>query len=348
MHLVIEKVLRGEIVLNSVVDRANAEHILRSANVSDKEIANCIRYCRRLLEENIHQRLLGLELNLEVQINGVPLLLGGHIDALARAHDNGMLIIDHKTNRSAEPMEVWRARIQPLVYAVLVAAHAPTVPSIRVRIGYVNLGHDVEWAVQPEETEWLRNRFKQAYDEMAIYDRHDEWPERLNGECQYCPLLKDCATMQSSLQLVHGALTPKKLDRSPAGRMLWLTHVLDAGQLLMDEAKASTLEAALTTEAAGGPAIEVGDHVVTIKRSKRRQIPFGPAHDAVIDAMTEHPESREELRGMLGDVFSVKVTGADAVGRRWPELGERFAAATQEVVGEPSVSLRPKKKGGVK
>lgn len=348
MHLVIEHVLRGQLVLDSVVDRVSMEKILRDAGVPDKEIGNCVRYCRRLLAENIRERLLGVELDLQAQIGGVPLLLGGHVDVIAQAHDGGVLIIDHKTNRSAEPLEVWRSRVQPLVYAALVAAHMPQAPSIRVRIGYVNLTHDVEWVVERSEVRWLERRFKQAYDEMVIYDRHNEWPERLNDECQYCPLIKDCVTMQSSLQLVHGALTPRRLDNSPAGRMLWLDRVLSAGQVLMDEAKATTLAFALQAEADGHQALEVDDHVVTIKRGKRRQIPFTPAHEAVIEAMTEHPESREELRGMLGDVFSVKVTGADAVGRRWPELGERFAAATQEVASEPSVVLRPKKKGGAK
>jgi hypothetical protein len=318
---------------------------LASQGVPDHEIEKCRVYCQGLIDEGMRERKIALEERTVVRFihpdgRHEPIGLSGSRDLTARGRKDGtVLIVDHKTNRAAEGVDVWAQRIQPIAYSVIARCVYPWATEIHFRIGYVNLGKTVEWVIDPALGDALVQKFLQACDDLRTFARWDEWPERINENCQWCQVRDKCHTMRRDMGTVLGALAKPgtaALPPTPEERLIWLDNVEKAVGAMKDQTKAEVLA---NVQAAGGE-LELGDYRFSVTRSKKRSLPFPAAWDAVVDLLDQEPEHRAHILDAAASMFTAKVTGADALAKRFPQVAEQLKESMVTVEGEPTVTIK--------
>ena len=298
----------------------DGEHRATLEKIPDTEKAALQQYVSALPTENI------IAAEYEATINwraGVPPILM-YIDLVYVDATGALVLVDHKTNRSYKGQEWWQRQLQPLIYAWAARVLWPQFPRVRFRIGYVNLGTDVEWETDPADDALLLDRMGAAWDAMlAAWERFGGDPARMADAfqptlcdgCSQCPIQATCPLLQGALSNYQGFV--QGLNRAtPAKRWRAYKQLAKIVDGLLEEARA---EVKALVEAQGE--LRDGDGVITLKEKSKRKLGFGETWAALCRVGQEYdPDMLRDLWASADDTFTVKVTAVDALVKRHPEL----------------------------
>lgn len=311
------------------------------AGVPDKERNNLLDYLKSI--EGYRDNVLAIESEFTLGVIEGAWPLRGHIDLMTWWPDGTIIIHDHKTNRQYEGVEVWSKKIQQIAYAWAVRKMLPNVERVAFEIGYVNQGSKVQWLTQPTDDVWFENQFAQAWQEFSVYLRRNEWPERLNSNCGWCPLQVSCPIFRSSMEalLPSAAQSPSPAfspERSLSSRVIWLETALKAGTQLLDSLKQQLLELAKTS---GGEYTEEGN-VIRLTYSSRRKTDERVAWSTLLELLNEYPELSPQWEEVCEEVLTFKVTGLDKLVKKCEAFRPLVDRAVQKVTSdEPTVRVIP-------
>lgn len=328
VHYVIEHYLRCERIVRPSPEalfdvEVSFDEFLRAEGVPDDEIENVFRYRETLTSLRPHL----LEVEKQVTFGGRAHWrpLSGHVDAIFRYNDEGdVLILDHKTNRSFRGSDWWKQQPQPRLYAWLVRHLIPTARDVYFAIGYVNLDRRVVWRTDPADDQWCYERYTALLDEVRVYMRTGEWPERLNSDCKYCPLKATC-----------GALHRAGRELGPwFGGLPMLAQYREAADIrqafdgLIEDLKEQLIERL-------GDSRELieGGYRATLLPNQRRSVSFANAWDAVAPTfgLASSPTLKNEVEA-LEDIFTARVGGLDKFFAKNPEAADRVSRLMGRIV----------------
>lgn len=321
VHYVVERYLKQLAIGTEDGGHTDVQTFLRSEGVPDDEIENVFRYLEAL--KPLRPHLIEVEKGVTFGRCSHWRPVSGHVDALFRYNDEGdVLILDHKTNRSFRGSDWWKHQPQPRFYAWLVRHLIPTARDIYFAIGYVNLGRRVVWRTDPADDKWCYERYTALLDELRVYARTGEWPERINPDCRYCPLKSTCATFRRSLDTDVAVLdTDLKMYQWYTGRQKALESILEDVR--------ERLTQRLTQE---GDLVENG-YRAYLRPNQRRTVSFANALDAVAPSfgLLPGPTLKSEVDA-LEEIFSVKVGGLDKFFEQHPEAADRVSRLVGSIV----------------
>jgi hypothetical protein len=190
-HEVIEAFLLGNLFLEDQARLLAIQAKLDQAGMPFHEIQALWAYLWQLKDDLPYVQAVELEFTLRVIEGALP--LRGHIDLVLKRGDD-LIIVDHKTNRKAQPVTWWEQQLQPQAYAWAIRQMWPG-HRLYFRIGYVNLGRSLTWQMRRETDFKFVQRFTALWEQFAEYRQKPEpWPARHNENCKYCPISGRCPT----------------------------------------------------------------------------------------------------------------------------------------------------------
>ena len=318
-----------------------AEARLRAAGVPPPERNNAFRYACGLWDRLNAGRWSALSVEGEFRTAiepGVP-LVKGTMDVLWWDEEERCWVIqDHKTNRRWEGVAEWAARLQPLTYAwalrqsIWNRGFNGDRARIDFEIGYVNLGESVRWTTDAAADAAAAGRLKLLWQEWQVYDRTEEWPERLNRWCSSCPRLRACGAAQRALEEVS-ELAGEPHAPGRLKRLSWLRAVRKIGEALEEQTAAEVRAAA---REAGGELREDG-WVATLQPRKRREANFRGVWGAINTRGLPFFTDEE-----VNDLFAVRLVSLDQALKSRPTLKAELElhGAVAEVEQEPTLQVR--------
>ena len=267
VHAIVERYLRGEPATDAFFEEARI--FLNSQELPEEEIEACFRYLGTL--EPLRDRVLHVEHTVSHSGYWHPIV--GHVDAIFWYNDEGdILILDHKTNRFYRGSDWWSRQPQQRLYAWLVRrtflGREPPLRDIYFAIGYVNLDRRVIWRTDPADAAWAWQQYDNLMLELEVYRRTEEWPERVNPDCRFCPLKSTCQTLQRH--------TEGGSDGTMLERYQWAGTQAKVFEAILEDLR----EQILTRVDQSGEVTE-GNLRAWAKRTQRRSISFADAWDAV-------------------------------------------------------------------
>lgn len=319
VHSVIEAFLRGEVTNDPDVYRV----LLYDAGATETEVENLQRYLDHLGELNPAETCLAIEQEWKFKVDFVGLPLHGHIDAVFGLGDT-LLIVDHKTNRRYQNVEYWSNGNQPLMYAWAARKLWPQFKRVRFRIGYVNLGEDVEWETSKLDDVALEAKLTEVWTCMAGYFRQNFFPYHVNEGCCYCPMRNECPEFESALKTLRNSFVSAVQEQTPEERYVWITDVLKCGEAIRDQLKQEIVNNALEQSGGEDTFVQTPNAVLKVSRGKRRAVNFLDLNDLIAKLSVEVPSLPELLREYAENIFTVKVTGLDLMLKARPELAAWF------------------------
>lgn len=342
VHTVAEEVIRA-----AFLGEADDDAVGRAMQVVPvEEHQACIEYMSSL-PSPADWNLLALEDEFTIGMwSGMP-PIRGHIDAVfERADGSGdVLVVDHKTNRRYDGVDYWSNQLQMLLYAWAVRQKWPG-RRVRFRIGYVNVGTNVEWDTSPDDDGPLADRMRGIWERMQVYASSGQWPQAINSDCSWCPVKNICSTYNEAVvDFKTSFLT--KVQTTTADKLQFCKDVQK-----LAKAKEEELEGQLKKEVqeAGGR-LEQGGKVWTVEPGqKRRTASFGKVWPTLI-SLAQYPgfESLWQTVGELSDdLMTVKVGGLDALLKKHPGAVDAVNHCIEMAGGEPTLKGKEIKNGGVK
>ncbi len=287
-------------------------------------------------------KLVGIEYEWRVELEGVGIPLKGTMDYVCELSDGSLLIVDHKTNRGHDTMAYWQSEIQPLMYAWAARKIWPQYEKIRYSLGYVNLGKSHDWVTDPDEDAALEQRLRENWEDMVAYDAAGQWPMTPGDGCKWCPISTTCIAHRQSRVNLTIAMQEKILMGTDNGGMLtFLDSVLKVTQNCIDEVK--TKIAAYIAENPLGTVV-YGDKEYMIRSTSRRGAKASDVDAAVRSYfMTDpHEALAKKVTDLFDDVYSAKVGGLDKLMKIDPLLKELLtdiidpaASVSKSIVARP-------------
>lgn len=327
VHWVIERYLTRQIELNS--DEWHQELLnLEKIGVREHERHALYRYLLRL--EPRRKDVVAIEHEFRISlIDGAPDIIG-HIDAIFADEDGGITILDHKTNRFYESVSAWKTKLQPLFYILGMSRVYPNAP-IRFQVGYVNLGEVLSWESSPRDIknyeQYLKMKYATMWQELQVYRRTGEWPERIHDGCGLCPLKQDCVMVRALLSDAKWALTGSTRAKETLGeRYLALKGAQGVLSALGEELREQVIE----TISESGEPIVVGDRCISLKNIPRRELSLKQAMKLLLSVARELSgeelaQYKKAISQRLNKIASVRIGEFVALGRLYPKLSEEFA-----------------------
>lgn len=342
VHLVIEQWLRREFELFDERWPKWQAH-LEEHGVNAAERIKLVKYIESLDSLGYRDRMIECELNIRCPVYEGLIPMTGHLDLIMQDPDGSLVIVDHKTNRRYESADVWSQRFQPRVYAFMARRAFPQCNGrVLFEIGYVNLGSKVRWECPLEDDAVVATRFYESIQEMNVYHRHVEWPERVGKWCGYCPVKATCHSFQSDLIALRSSLqNPGSVDAdaTPVARYLWLEAVLKAGKKWKDELEEILLN--LATEHEGE--WREGDATVKLSAYTRRVMDPHAAWSEMSHLIERIPEAAVMIGEKLDDLITFKVGGWDKLAAEEPAIKELLGRVVRQKTSDPTIQVRQKK-----
>ena len=344
VHYVIEKCLLHQLELFT---REWEESMLwlESVGVPPKERIALLRYITQFVLP-YRPHLIDVEATMELPlVSGAP-PIRGHIDCRFEGADNSVIIRDHKTSRRFDGVDHWRNQFQPLLYALGTAKQFPN-RDIVFEIGYVNFGELVRWRITPQEMAvyetYLTSRYADMHAEIVVYKRTGQWPERINDNCNYCPLRNECSALVWSHQDFMRSFDRNVGDISLGERLEWAKAVQSTVNHKVDELKEALIE---EIKANDGQGIYVGGKLYSLKKAKRRQVTWPVLWGKLWEVTQTLPADQQtdmwnRIMERLNDMVSVKVTSLSEFLLAYPAYSEPVNAIIESVESE-TLSLQIK------
>lgn len=282
--------------------------------VAEKERPALIDYIygnNRLIKPK--EKILHIEYEFSILwLEGAP-PIKGHIDLLVEKNENTICIVDHKTNRAYEPVDEWRVKAQQMLYAWAIRQLFPQYKYIHWRIGYVNLGTEVNWETSIDDDIEIMTRLKSAWETVknitsSAQGDLSEFPANLNKACSYCPIKTACAVYKqstedfaSSMQMI---LPQNKIERYER-----LKQVEKLVKAEISETKTDII-LMLTQEAQEG-VIAFGKRYYAQLQTSRQAPLFSVLWPLLVQLEHENLEFGQDLMDLADEIFSVKLGGLD-------------------------------------
>jgi CRISPR/Cas system-associated exonuclease Cas4 (RecB family) len=332
VHAIIESHFKGEYAV-----RESQIKYMADAGVDAEEITKCFRYIDLLSKERLQVGHLEMEFTLPlIPVEGAK-PVRGHLDFVG-IQDDILTIVDHKTNRTFEPVDVWKKKLQTRLYSMALRQlwkdHG--VNEIRFIIGYVNLGTFVRWSTTAEDDVETAERITKIWNEIVEYTEKKEFEARLNDTCQYCSLTKVCDLFQNNVVKFQDSAASLMLGMDDFQRYDLLKMVADLASKEADKLKPTLVQ---EVQAAGGTIARHGK-VFELTQGQRRSVEFTPLFDALMQHAQENPQFYASVREFYGDLFSAKVGGVDELLKHFPELTKQIEALITVNTNQPSISIK--------
>lgn len=320
-------------------DEFRRNYMIVPANEADR----MMEYMGTLSDEPMHA--IGVELKFEIEVvPGMP-IIRGHIDLLLQDDEGNVTIVDHKTNRSANDETWWASQLQPQLYSLAVETlFKPR--SINYRIGYVNLGYNVEWSVTRQDNARTVRRIAELWEKMQEcsleYERDAahmpgaHWPRNVTQGCQWCPIKSRCSDYNESMNNFARSFEAK--------RAATLSERLEFAQTVekLACAEKELLQATIKARVLSDPTDEFHDGDVSWKIVQKQQRSVKPSHLlGVLGAMlNDNVLPVETYKNNLDIIFSVKVTGLDKMSKTVDGLKEVIESITaMKPVGDGTLTM---------
>jgi len=278
-------------------------------------------------------------------VNGMP-PISGQMDFVTEIPGNGLLILDHKTNRKFDGVEFWRIQLQQLLYAWMARKEWPGYSVYKFRIGYPNLGSYVEWETSADDDEPLVEHIENIWTKILKHSFTNIWPRHINQYCGRCPIKFSCPLYTEATNGLVSSLQARLTTATTASKLEQMKAILK-----VVEAEKELLEAKLKLEIkeAGGRLVS-GDNVYSLEFKEQREADFRTVWGAMngwANAQVEtDPNAIATLNEILPMAFGVRVTGLDAIAKQIPSLKQPFANAMQKVPSKnATIVSTPKRKG---
>lgn len=335
-HSIVEAMMRE---MNNEENVEDVTHLW--TKIPEKERDALADYITKLFEIPI-KKVLGIEWEWRLSIDDVGIPLKGTIDLLAELEDGSLLIVDHKTNRTHEDVEYWKADIQPLMYAMAVRHYYPQYETVRYLLGYINIEcKPVEWVTDPAEDTYVRARLRQYWRQMEEYEAIGIWPMRANDHCKYCPIHDACPERKAALTHFQHSITMKMSHISAGEKLKYVKTIQKLAEV--EEAKLKTEIMEEIQNAQGGRVVH-GDVEYSITEGQTRKLPAPKAMGVIlkyifdIDAISE--DSGNDASHIINLLFTGKVGGLDEIAKRFPELGDSLKSAVEYEKNAPQLKSR--------
>lgn len=342
-HRVIEGYLRREFELNAWLPCAD---YLAREGVTEEESRQIFRYLIDLAPRQ--GDVLAIEEELDCSLLAGAPFVRGHIDVIFQDPDGGLTIRDHKTNRRLESVAEWRQKTQPRFYSAMVRQKWPARRPIRFEIGYVLLGKTISWETSPEDDFAVYETYQEFWDGFQFYQRTGEWPERVNDNCRFCSIRRECPTIKRATEGFQIAFL-KQTERPLPEQLAWVKSVLKAVEAQCDELK---MQIIANVQEAGGW-IDYGDQRYSVQPSRRRDIGYRELWWKLWELCGWLGENgQRELGGALWERFNTEVNqlvnvrmGAfDRLLEDFPILKEHVEPLVKVVESEtPTLTIKARK-----
>lgn len=332
VHKVVEHHLRGD-----NIDRNAANLFLAQAGVSEIERDKMWDYINTLSEANYPQRALAIEDEFVARAPGMDVVIIGHRDLVVREPDGGVTVVDHKTNRRYEGVSWWERQLQQRLYAWATRKQYPDARYIAFEIGYVNLGMKVRWECDPDDAIPLEAELARLWERALEADASDQWPERFNDDCGYCPLRSNCGTYEANFNALLTSFDSAVKGMTMAQQYDWVQRVRKAAESHEDMIRAQL--AARVAEAEQGVLREGGFEFRLEERLTRR----AKATEVlpVLIAAGQDPIAAGAIRELWDQLLTIKVGGLDALTKKVPYLKALLSGVVRKEPGDtPSLKVR--------
>lgn len=278
-------------------------------------------------------------------VDGMP-DISGQVDLAYESGSDTLFVHDHKTQRKREAVADWKAKLQPLIYGLLVRREFPGYRRYMFTIGYVNAGQNLSFELTEQDEQDTYTRLRGIWDEMQKYAADNSWPQRLNDECGYCPLADTCSTKSSAISQFKASVPELMTADSLVPRLVYMNALST-----LIEAELDTIKTLVKKELAarGGKWIApTGDPQnpyteVIFEENLTRKVGYNQLM-AALNAWAQQalPEDVQSVAAMLGDIFTAKIGTVDTVCKKYPSFKpfiENIVVKTPSANG-PSIKLK--------
>ena len=296
------------------------------AKIPVSETDALMAYLERL-NEFAGMEVLGVEIEfVSSMIHGMP-PIKGHIDAVFRDMDMNIIILDHKTNRSSNDETYWSSQLQQQIYA-LAARNVWQCRSVDFRIGYVNLGYDVQWTITPQDDARTVRRITEIWEKMQQYSyeyqnerQHNlgaHWPRNVTEGCRWCPIQSRCIEYQESLN--NFAKSFEKKISTTITQQLEFTKIVEKLVAAKKDELEEIIRARVVSSDTGS--FTDGDTTWQMANKTQRSVKASYLMGLFGAMLKEEVLSVETYKEYLDIIFSAKITGIDKMLKAHPELKE--------------------------
>lgn len=302
--------------------------------IPENEVQNMSDYAEQLINDMSGMELIAVEFEFQLEniIKDMP-PIRGHIDAVFMDAEGHYVIVDHKTNRSGNDETWWSNQIQPQLYALAIyEAFKPR--SLSFRIGYVNLGYNVEWPIVAEDHQRTLSRVEKIWKDMAEYEATYEydkkgilsahWPRVVTQGCQYCPIKNRCAEYSQSINNFAISFAAKR-EFSLSERLEFVSTVEKLAAAEKESLKEIIKARVLSSES---NEFDDGEYSWQVIQKSQRHI-FASNLIATLGGFLKNDRiSVQEYQDCLDTIMSVKVTGVDVLIKQLPGIKDDIGRIT--------------------
>lgn len=260
------------------------------------------------------------------------------------SQDGTLVIVDHKSNRTYEPAEEWRKKIQPNIYGWGARIEWPQFPRIKFRVGYINLGTSVEFDLDAESDARTVVRLHAMWDKALEYAGSrdaipplENFPQEVNDGCTWCPLKKTCPSFRQTIEDLSGiwnTLEPKIYSSQHELEARYV-KLVQAQKLIEREIKEAE-EVIQANAIAQGGEYQAAGHKFSLSRSSSRKAEFWPIWSQInwVAIDNRDDELLKIVKEMSSELFTVKVGGLDKLFKRNKSLEKLLSPLVRKVESE--------------
>ncbi len=174
------------------------------------EVRKIAEYFERLTAglRNTQARLIKLEQEVEIPATNSPVPISGQVDAVFTTDGTNIIILDHKTNRWNESIQVWHDKFQPQAYALGIFKLYPDIQKVTFMIGRVQFKEDYAFDYPRSMVDAIQGRVDRAV--ANIFPAN--FSERVHPECRFCPRKDSCVAKNPVTTFLPGALHLKMIS----------------------------------------------------------------------------------------------------------------------------------------
>lgn len=349
VHSIVEQFLRGDRDLTDEQDIGNARVFLAAEGLPAKEIDLCLKYCEDLrpwrpaihrTDHTVYPPTPAVEHEFLLQMPGFGTWIKGHMDAVFASPDKEWLkIVDHKTNRTADSESWWTEQFQPLLYSWAARQLWPGYKEYWYEIGYVNLGKRVTWQTTEDHDNKLIERMSGIWARMYEMSVTGVFPAIFNDHCGWCPIRDGCTVFRQHMEMMYDNFSRSVADQPLAARYLLAQQIRKAAEKVEAELKG---ELELQFKETGKALTTLDGYTISYGKPRMtRRLEFSQLWVAIQEPMNADLELAMKVYDLAPELFTVKITGVDALLRERPELYPIVAPLIRLTPGARSLIVKP-------
>lgn len=322
----------NEVFCNRHKDQAEFDQAMSIVPV--EELDNVVTYLNLFTDMDVKH--LATEIRLSHDFHPGAPKISGQMDFVFEDAEGCLVIMDHKTHRHFEPASYWENRLQQLCYAWMARKQWPEYKRVKFRIGYPNLGTYVEWETYAEDDVHLLKRLHSLWNDMVQYNATNQWPQRVNEECKWCPMRTTCKANIDAVQNFQTAMLRTVGSKTTAEKLLYVKNVIKSAEAIEEDLIAKLAE---EIQEAGGE-LKTSEGYWHMSSSNRRSAQFTQTWDTMFLYANQVPGVGQWLRENAEELFTVKVGGLEKFAK---QFNVDIAPLTTTTTSAPSPSFKAEK-----